>query len=206
MNRPPPPIVPDETGKRYGKLAVIERAPNGKNRKAAWWCQCDCGRRVAVTGFSLRVQGTMSCGCLIGDPLRDGLRKVPEYETWHAITQRCYNPKASGYENYGGRGIRVCDRWRHSARTFIQDMGPKPTTKHSIERIDVNKDYSPENCKWATAKEQGRNTRATKLSPETAAEIRRRSAAGETNMALAREFGVHNSVISRAKNGFTWAP
>lgn len=88
-------------------------------------------------------------------------KRPPEYGTWNAIKQRCHNPNNPAYANYGGRGIKVCARWRRSFTAFLGDMGPRPADKTSIDRIDNSKGYSPDNCRWATQAEQMRNTRAT---------------------------------------------
>jgi len=106
-----------------------------------------------------------SCGCVPGN-YRHGHdynnKRTPELRCYHKIKERCGNPTTKGYENYGGRGIKVCDRWVDSFDHFLEDMGERPSKKHSIERIDVNRDYKPSNCKWATKLEQSRNTRTNR--------------------------------------------
>ena len=92
-----------------------------------------------------------------------GMRHTPEYEIWKSMKQRCYNPKNKRYSDWGGRGIKMCDRWKNSFKNFIEDMGKRPPDKHSIDRIDNDKDYCPENCKWATLDEQVNNARSNIL-------------------------------------------
>lgn len=155
----------DLTGLRFGKLLVIRRSGSGRSGKSKWLCRCDCGNEKSILGCSLRNGRTRSCGCSSEKQRpKDGWHKdkKPEYTVWIGIKQRCYNPKASGYSYYGERGIRVCERWLNSFDDFYFDMGPKPSPKHSIDRIDVNGNYEPSNCKWATPNEQARNKRDSK--------------------------------------------
>lgn len=157
----------DLTGVKFGRLTVIKR-DDTKDSKVKWICKCLCGNYKPVYGSYLRSGETESCGCLRKESLikrstkhgnapREGVS--PEHSTWHAIKQRCGNPNHKRYKDYGGRGISICDRWNNSFMDFLSDMGEKPSPKHSIERIDVNKNYEPDNCKWATTLEQARNQR-----------------------------------------------
>lgn len=161
----------DIIGQRFGRLLVVERHGT-RGSAATWLCVCDCGVRRIVFGFSLRSGATRSCGCL-GAELTvqrqmkhgDGRRgaKIPEYTAWEDMIDRCHNPNCRNYRYYGARGISVCDRWRSSYENFLSDMGRRPSPQHSIDRKNVNDNYEPLNCRWATRKEQSRNTRANRL-------------------------------------------
>lgn len=166
----------DMTGKVIGRLTVIERAGADKNGQAKWLCSCECGNQSVVLGGNLRKGNTFSCGCLHKENTGNMSRKhglsttsstselKDEYGIWVAMNSRCNNPKHNGYELYGGRGIKVCDRWS-DVSLFLQDMGSRPSKSHSIDRIDVNGNYEPDNCRWATLSEQSRNKRARKDNP-----------------------------------------
>lgn len=132
---------------------------------------------------------------------------TPEYRCWQEIKARCLNKSKPYWKDYGGRGIRMCDAWVNSFATFLRDMGPRPTPRHSIDRLENDGNYSPDNCRWATKKEQSRNRRVTKLNEEKAAQIRARYAAGGvTKSALAREYDVAFMTIQYVISGVTWAP
>ncbi len=152
----------DMTKQKFGKLFVTGRAANGKRTQARWNCVCDCGGKVTVYGYSLRDGHTKSCGCLskettIERSTTHGMCGTATYSTWNCMKTRCENPKTKNYKNYGGRGITVCGRW-DKFENFLEDMGEKPEGL-SIERVDNNKGYFKENCKWATCTEQSRNRR-----------------------------------------------
>lgn len=160
----------DRTGLRYSRLTVIglsdriERQTNGCYKRF-WNCRCDCGKEVEVCSGNLTGH-TQSCGCLqlerIGEALyKHGAGETSEYRTWSAMRRRCYDKNDKGYKNYGGRGISVCDRWNSSFVNFFSDMGERPKGL-SLERVDNNGNYCPENCKWGTKLEQIRNRRTTR--------------------------------------------
>ncbi len=146
----------DLTGQRFGRLTVIRRGPSGTQRHARWWCECDCGKACSLAFSTNLLKGhTKSCGCLAKP---HGGWRTPEYKAWGSLRHRCSNPNARNYYLYGGRGIRVCDRWA-SFENFLADMGPRPSSGHSIDRLDVNGNYEPGNCAWRTCSQQQRNKR-----------------------------------------------
>ena len=159
-------------GRQFGRLLVLHRAepPVRTERSRLYWlCECQCGNRVIVRGTQLRRGMTRSCGCLRDDARKGnqharkhGLWATPEWQAWSSMRRRCYEPGTTGYERYGGRGIKVCERWRYFFEDFLADMGPRPSPKHSLDRINVDGDYEPGNCRWATSKEQNQNRRSNR--------------------------------------------
>lgn len=150
-------------GDRFGRLVVIGPAKDVHN-KIHYRCLCDCGVEKDVPGYSLLSGDAKSCGCYKNEVLRDrvvthGLSRTRTYQIWCAMKQRCYDTKSESYGRYGGRGISICERWRESFENFLADMGTCPSKKHSIDRTDTDGNYEPGNCRWATAKVQGNNTR-----------------------------------------------
>lgn len=153
----------DLTGRRFGKLVVVERSVRtNKQRLRLWLCRCDCGAETFVAPGCLTRGNTRSCGCGKVGGHGHGHHGIPEYWVWNAMVQRCTNPKNECWSNYGGRGIKVCDRWR-SFEQFLQDMGKRPNRRMTLERICNDGDYEPGNCQWATRVTQNRNTRRNKL-------------------------------------------
>jgi hypothetical protein len=165
--------VIDMTGRRFGRLTVVERdlAPR------IWRCACDCGGQARVRGVRLRAGTTSSRGRLSKEPAsrmgknaeytaiqqaavtRHGHTRgqviTPEYRLWVRAKRLCYNPKFGVYDKVGGKGVKLCDRWKGSFETFLADMGPRPTPKHTLTRRDLTKDYDPAICRWATQAERG---------------------------------------------------
>jgi hypothetical protein len=147
----------DLTGEKYGRLTVIRRISTTGYGQPKWLCRCACGREAEVFGNALRAGRTHSCGCLQRETATShGGTGTSEFNVWQMMWQRCTNAKQNSYPRYGGRGIRVCDRWL-SFDNFRSDMGPKPTPIHKLERVNNDGDYEPANCRWATPLEQGRN-------------------------------------------------
>jgi len=160
-----PPFV-NRTDIRYGRL-LAKYPIREKGKKIKWFCVCDCGNTTDVDSGHLHTGAIQSCGCIksemcVAKNSSHLMSQTAEYHIWSGMRERCYNPNKRMFKNYGGRGISVCDRWLHSFENFYVDMGNRPSTNHSIDRIDNDGNYTHENCKWSTRFEQADNTRLLK--------------------------------------------
>lgn len=193
---------PIKVGDRFGKLVVEAIVPGVKSLgvKRRYICVCDCGGRCQPIAASLlrKRLSTKTCGCSRKDAVRRNLKKhgaseSRTYASWMAMRTRCNKPYAVGYHDYGGRGIRVCERWNSSFENFLADMGERPAGM-TLDRIDVNGDYRPENCRWATPLEQASNRRNNRM-----VEVHGRLV---TVSEAARIIGIHHvSMLSRIRKG-----
>jgi hypothetical protein len=153
----------DLTGLRYGRLLVIRQMPRN-SKFIRWECLCDCGNYTYPITSQLNSNNCRSCGCLQKDKAKEhntrhGMTNTSEFGIWYTMKRRCNDPKVKNYNIYGGRGIKVCNRWMECFENFYEDMGPRPSEEHSIERLDTNGNYCPENCIWGTEEIQSRNRR-----------------------------------------------
>ena len=174
--------VNDLTGQRFGRLTAIERAGTNKKRYITWLCQCDCGNTTIAVGSDIKSGHTRSCGCLQRDRLIEynksdskrsrtselnkvrkrthGMRYTRIYKEWRSMIDRCENKSWKHYHNYGGRGISVCKEWRDSFNTFYEwAISNGYNDSLTLDRVNVNGNYEPSNCRWATNKEQANNKR-----------------------------------------------
>jgi len=163
----------DLTGQKFSRLTVIKRVANSDAKQTRWLCKCQCGNMKVVQGAHLKDKHTRSCGCMISDStIARNIKNIihghsanhqrsKTYRTWDGMKDRCMNPYHKQYKDYGGRGIQVCKRWL-KFENFLQDMGEKPEGL-TLDRIDNDGDYCPENCQWSTWLEQQRNRNNNRL-------------------------------------------
>lgn len=152
-------------GKSFGRLVVLEELKERKGGSVCYLCECSCGSLIETKGKYLRNGDTKSCGCLNIEKIKEqgyknkthGLSNLKEYAVYKGMVSRCQNKNHDRYHRYGGRGVKVCERWLESFENFYEDMGDRPSSKHQIDRIDNDGDYTPENCRWVTVSENSLN-------------------------------------------------
>lgn len=161
-------------GQKFNKLTVICAVGKTGNRSILWECVCECGGKAITTSGSLKSGHTRSCGCLQKEWAKSGVHAIhgeskggkvsTEYKAWTGMKERCLNPNGDRYNDYGGRGIKICDRWvgDNGFQNFLSDMGRKPSSKHSLDRFPNNDTghYGPDNCRWGTDEQQSANRRS----------------------------------------------
>jgi hypothetical protein len=192
----------DLEGERFGRQLVLGYKGKSGNGHSDWYCLCDCGSLTVVNSNTLLRGHSKSCGCL-GAEIREarkvkhGMSRTRVYRIWRLVIARCTQKSNSSYARYGAAGITICDRWRHSFENFYADMGEPPTDQHSLDRKDNNKDYSPENCRWATRLEQQNNRKVN----------RRFTFEGrsQTVAEWCRELGLNDSTVRSRINDRDWS-
>lgn len=190
-----PPGTKDEVGNVYGNLTVLEYVWNDKPG-AYWKCRCTCGNICIVFGGNLRAKNYTKRTCIKCRNIRHGKTGTPEHYVWRSMKQRCQNPNNHDYHLYGGRGIRVCERWQ-TFENFLADMGPKPFPKATVERRNGDGDYEPSNCEWATQAQQTLNTSRSVLLTHN----------GKTQnfMLWCRELGIHPATLENRLHRSGWS-
>lgn len=155
--------IKDLTGQKFGRLTVVDFSHLDKWKEAVWNCICDCGNLKKVKGALLVRGGTKSCGCLLKEvnsksKITHGRSYSPTYTTWIHMKDRCNNPKHTHFQHYGGRGIKICERWEYNFENFLEDMGERPKG-YTLNRIDNDGGYFKENCLWSSDLDQANNKR-----------------------------------------------
>lgn len=162
----------DLSGERFGRLFVVKRVENNNKGYAQWLCKCDCGKETIVVTANLKRGHTKSCGCLRKDNTsgekcslyKHGKYNTKLYKVWHNMKERCLNNNATHYEFYGGRGITICNEWKKDFMSFYNwAINNGYNDNLTIDRINVNGNYEPQNCRWITIKEQANNRRSNHL-------------------------------------------
>lgn len=208
-------VADNLTGQKFGKLTVLKRHyDNSNSPHAKWLCECECGKQIIVlaTNLKKKIKGIKFCGCYIKQNIsiantKHGLYHTDERIIHNNMLSRCYNPNNQDYPNYGGRGIVVCDNWlgENCLMNFVKDMGMKPFSDASIERIDVNKNYTKDNCMWIKFSLQAKNRNYNKIKNKAHADsIRLEHSNGKTMTQLSKDNNCSITAISRIIRNLTW--
>lgn len=214
----------DLSGQRFGRIVIADRAPN-VGRRTMWNFRCDCGTAGTSNYYNITGGKTRSCGCLQqetrsetgrstrvhGHTSKDGVSRMsPTYSSWYAMRRRCLYTKHPAYDQYGGRGILICDRWLNGDgdlsgfECFLADMGERPFGT-TIDRVDGDGHYEPGNCRWATDAGQSRNRRSVVMTMDKANDIRLRHHRGEMSYSqLSKRYGVSVSTVAGIVQGKRW--
>lgn len=196
------PSAIDITGHTYGKWTVISLSskPQGSKIHGTFWlCECICGNKAQLSGGHLRA-GRCSSLCKVCNPPKIPYKYREEYQSWRGMRERCMNPNHDSFHRYGGRGIQVCERWNNSFEDFLKDMGERKAG-FSIDRINNDGDYTPENCRWADRKTQSRNSSSFKLTDDQVEAIRRAINLGVSQDDLATISGASRGHIANIATG-----
>lgn len=200
--------IGDISNVRFGKLTALRRSDQVRKGSVLWDCACDCGNYLVVAATKLSSGHTTSCGCyraanLLAIRTKHGRAGTPTYRSWKEMRQRCNNPNSTQYKWYGARGIKVCERWE-SFDAFLEDMGERPSGM-TIDRIDNDKDYEPNNCRWLTHVEQVRKQSRLKLTMESAQALREDHSGGMSYQQLAEKYGLGKQAVANCVLMKTWA-
>ena len=199
--------------KKFGHLMPIQdlgRDQNDKQHKRQALCVCDCGNVVKKYVSHLLDGRIKSCSkhCPANNScigrVKHGMAKSREHRIWCNMKTRCSNPNSDYYERYGGRGIKVCPEWENSFEQFLKDMGPAPSNKHSIDRIDVNGDYTKDNCRWATNEEQSQNNSRNVFTPEKVRKARDLYKNGKGPKEISEILECSISTVTKVIHYITW--
>jgi len=204
-------------GQRFSQLTVLEKVASDAKRNTRWLCRCDCGNEIITVGNRLMSNHTKSCGCLRkkyeehNPSYSHGLSSKRIYKIWMNMKHRCYNPKAKCYHRYGKKGICICDIWLNDFTAFYSwALTNGYTDKLTIDRIDKNKNYEPENCQWITKSENskkdiiGEKCHFAKLTQKQVEEIKERIRSGEKCVLLAKDYRVATVTVYSIKYGKRW--